>query len=160
MDRLIEFLPGAIPQGNKTSIVHGDFRCDNLTFRPSKPRILAALDWELSTLGHPLADFTCHAMMYRMPPQIVAGLGDVVTAALNIPTEAKYIIRYCAATGHTGVPDYDFYLAFDFFRMSAILHGIKGLVVRGFAASTQPAVRVEQYLTPLNLVVDAEQTYA
>ncbi len=160
MDRLIEFLPNAIPQGNETSIVHGDFRCDNLIFHPSEPRILAVLDWELSTLGHPLADFTYHAMMYRMPPQIVAGLGDVDPAALNIPTEAEYVAQYCAATGRSGVPDYDFYIAFNFFRMAAIFHGIKGRVVRGSAASAQSAARVEHYPTLVKLAVDAAEAYA
>lgn len=155
MDRLIEFLPGAIPQGDETSIVHGDFRCDNLIFHPREPRILAVLDWELSTLGHPLADFTYHAMMYRMPPQIVAGLGDVDPAALNIPTEAEYVAQYCAATGRSGVPDYDFYIAFNFFRMAAIFHGIKGRVMRGSAASAQSAARVEHYPTLVKLAVDA-----
>lgn len=160
MDRLIEFLPNAIPQGDETAIVHGDFRCDNLIFHPSEPRILAVLDWELSTLGHPLADFTYHAMMYRMPPQIVAGLGDVDPAALNIPTETEYVAQYCAATGRCSVPNYDFYLAFNFFRMAAIFHGIKGRVVRGSAASVQSAARIEHFPTLVKLAVDAVEACA
>lgn len=160
MDRLIEFLPGAIPQGDETTLVHGDFRCDNLIFHPTEPRILAVLDWELSTLGHPLADFTYHAMMYRMPPQIVAGLGTVDPTSLNIPTEAEYIAQYCAATGRNGIPDYDFYIAFNFFRMAAIFHGIKGRVIRGSAASDQSAARVEHYPTLVKLAVDAAEAYA
>jgi aminoglycoside phosphotransferase (APT) family kinase protein len=92
MDRLIEWLPDNIPQDEgPTSLVHGDFRCDNLIFDPAEPKVAAVLDWELSTLGHPLADFAYHAMMYRMPPYIVAGLVGANLAALNIPTEQDYI---------------------------------------------------------------------
>jgi aminoglycoside phosphotransferase (APT) family kinase protein len=135
MDRLIEFLPANIPPGDETSVVHGDFRCDNLIFHPTEPRVLAVLDWELSTLGNPLADFAYHAMMYRMPPNIVAGLADADLVALNIPSEAAYVESYCARTGRNSMPGYDFYVAFNFFRLSAILHGIKGRVIRGTAAS-------------------------
>lgn len=158
MDRLIEFLPGAIPDTDETAIVHGDFRCDNLIFHPTAPRILAVLDWELSTLGHPLADFTYHAMMYRMPPHIVAGLGDVDPARLNIPDEAAYVAQYCAATGRAGIPNYEFYIAFNFFRMAAIFHGIKGRVIRGSAASAHSAARVAHYPTLVKLAVDAAET--
>lgn len=157
MDLLIDFLPSAIPDSDETSIVHGDFRCDNLIFHPSEPRVIAVLDWELSTLGHPLADFTYHAMMYRMPPQIVAGLGDVDPARLNIPDEAAYVAQYCAATGRAGIPDYEFYIAFNFFRMAAIFHGIKGRVIRGSAASAHSAARVEHYPSLVKLAVDAAE---
>jgi aminoglycoside phosphotransferase (APT) family kinase protein len=135
MDRLIEFLPAHIPQGDETSVVHGDFRCDNLIFHPAEPRVLAVLDWELSTLGNPLADFAYHAMMYRMPPNIVAGLANADLSALNIPGEAEYVESYCRRTGRPSMPGYDFYVAFNFFRLAAILHGIKGRVIRGTAAS-------------------------
>jgi aminoglycoside phosphotransferase (APT) family kinase protein len=135
MDRLIEWLPAHIPDGDESSIVHGDFRCDNMIFHPTEPRVLAVLDWELSTLGHPLADFAYHAMMYRMPPHIVAGLGSADLVALNIPSEADYLAAYCRRTGRTNIPDYDFYVAFNFFRLAAIFHGIKGRVIRGTAAS-------------------------
>lgn len=160
MDMLIEFLPSAIPDSDETAIVHGDFRCDNLIFHPTEPRILAVLDWELSTLGHPLADFTYHAMMYRMPPEIVAGLGDVDPLHLNIPDEAAYVAQYCAATGREGIPNYEFYITFNFFRMAAIFHGIKGRVVRGSAASAHSAARVEHYPTLVKLAVDAAKAYA
>jgi aminoglycoside phosphotransferase (APT) family kinase protein len=160
MDMLIKFLPGAIPESDETAIVHGDFRCDNLIFHPTEPRILAVLDWELSTLGHPLADFTYHAMMYRMPPEIVAGLGDVDPLHLNIPDEAAYVAQYCAATGREGIPNYEFYITFNFFRMAAIFHGIKGRVVRGSAASAHSAARVEHYPTLVKLAVDAAKAYA
>jgi aminoglycoside phosphotransferase (APT) family kinase protein len=141
MDRLIDWLPANIPRGDETGIVHGDFRCDNMIFHPTEPRVLAVLDWELSTLGHPLADFAYHAMMYRMPPHIVAGLGGTDVAALNIPTEAEYIAAYCRRTGRDGIVDYDFYVAFNFFRLAAIYHGIKGRLLRGTASSAQAQAR-------------------
>lgn len=137
LDRLVEWLPAHIPTGDETSVVHGDFRCDNMIFHPSEPRVVAVLDWELSTLGHPLADFAYHAMMYRMPPHIVAGLGGADLAALNIPCEADYVASYCRRTGRDGIPAYDFYIAFNFFRLAAIFHGIKGRVIRGTAASAR-----------------------
>jgi aminoglycoside phosphotransferase (APT) family kinase protein len=145
MDRLIEWLPANIPPGEETAIVHGDFRIDNMIFHPSEPRVLAVLDWELSTLGHPLADFAYHAMMYHMPAHIVAGLDGMDLDALNLPSEADYIAAYCARTGRTGIPDYGFYIAFNFFRLAAIFHGIKGRVIRGTAASAQAAERAKAF---------------
>ena len=142
MDRLVEWLPSHIPDGEETSIVHGDFRLDNLIFHPTEPRILAVLDWELSTLGHPGADFAYHAMMYRMPPHIVAGLGGTEPAALGIADEAAYLAAYCRRRGLAGMPGYDFYVAFNFFRLAAIFHGIKGRVIRGNASSAQARERV------------------
>jgi aminoglycoside phosphotransferase (APT) family kinase protein len=135
MDRLIEFLPANIPPGDETSIVHGDFRCDNMIFHSTEPRILAVLDWELSTLGHPLADFAYHLMMYRMKPLVIAGLFGADLAALNIPSEADYVAAYCRRTGRGGVDNLDFYIAFNMFRFAAIIHGIKGRSIRGTAAS-------------------------
>jgi aminoglycoside phosphotransferase (APT) family kinase protein len=137
MDALVEWLPAHIPPGEETAIVHGDFRIDNMIFHPTEPRILAVLDWELSTLGHPLADFAYHAMMYRMPPDIVAGIGGLDPAALGLPSEAEYVAAYCARTGRDGIANWDFYLAFNFFRLAAIFHGIKGRALRGSAASAQ-----------------------
>ncbi|MEN2787807.1 phosphotransferase [Sphingomonas qilianensis] len=145
MDALVEWLPGNIPAGDETSIVHGDFRCDNMIFHPTEPRILAVLDWELSTLGHPLADFAYHAIMYRMPPDIVAGLGGMDIASLGIPSEQAYVAAYCARTGRTGMPDYTFYIAFNFFRLAAIFHGIKGRVIRGTAASSHARERAASF---------------
>jgi aminoglycoside phosphotransferase (APT) family kinase protein len=141
MDRLIEFLPANIPPGDETSIVHGDFRIDNVIFHSTEPKIIAVLDWELSTLGHPLADFAYTAMMYRMPPKIVAGLGGSDLEKLNIPGEAAFLEDYCRRTHRAGMPGYDFYIAFNFFRIAAIFHGIKGRSIRGTAASAQARER-------------------
>lgn len=144
MDRLIDWLPANVPShDDATSIIHGDFRIDNMIFHPTQPRVLAVLDWELSTLGHPGADFAYHAMMYRMPPHIVAGLGGAHIASLGIPSEPAYVDAYCRRTGRNGLPGYDFYVAFNFFRLAAIFHGIKGRVVRGTAASAQARERVK-----------------
>ena len=143
MDRLVEWLPANVPPGDETALVHGDYRIDNLIFHPTEPRVVAVLDWELSTLGHPGADFAYHAMMYRMPSHIVAGLAGQDIARLGIPTEEDYLAAYCARTGREGMPGYDFYVAFNFFRLAAIFHGIKGRVLRGSAASAQAQERVQ-----------------
>jgi aminoglycoside phosphotransferase (APT) family kinase protein len=135
MDRLIEWLPAHLPPGDETRIVHGDFRVDNMIFHPSEPRVLAVLDWELSTLGHPLADFSYHLMMYRMPPMVTDGLKGADLAALNIPSESEYVAAYCRLTGRADIPHLDFYLAFNLFRFAAIAHGIKGRLARGTASS-------------------------
>jgi aminoglycoside phosphotransferase (APT) family kinase protein len=145
MDALVAWLPGNIPPGEESSVVHGDMRCDNMIFHPSEPRILAVLDWELSTLGHPLADFAYQTMMYRMPPSIVPGLAGADLAALNIPAESEYVAAYCARTGRDSIPNYEFYIAFNLFRLAAIFHGIKGRVLRGTAASAQAAERAEAF---------------
>lgn len=157
MDALIEWLPSAIPQGDESAIVHGDFRCDNMIFHPTEPRVIAVLDWELSTLGHPLADFAYHAMMYRMPPGIVAGFGGADLEALKIPSERDYVAAYCAATGRAGIPDWDFYVAFNFFRLAAIFHGIKGRVIRGTAANAKARERAESFPRLARLAAEAMQ---
>jgi aminoglycoside phosphotransferase (APT) family kinase protein len=136
MDRLIEWLPNNIPPGDQQSIVHGDFRADNLIFHPTEPRIIAVLDWELSTLGHPLGDFTYHLMMYRLPPRIIGGFKGGDLKALSIPSEAEYVAAYCRRTGRDGIANLNFYIAFNMFRFAAILHGIKGRIARGTAASS------------------------
>ena len=155
MDRLAAELPGRIPEGDESAIVHGDFRCDNVIFHPREPRVLAVLDWELSTLGHPLADFAYHAMMYRMPPHIVAGLAGADLAALNIPGEADYVAAYCKATGRDGIPDWRFYVAFSFFRLAAIFHGIAGRAKRGSASSAHAAERGKSFPRLAELAVQA-----
>jgi aminoglycoside phosphotransferase (APT) family kinase protein len=136
MDRLVEWLPAHIPDaGEESRIIHGDFRCDNMIFHPERPEVVAVLDWELSTLGHPLADFTYHLMVYRMPAGVSTGLAGLDLPALNIPSEADYVTAYCRRTGRDGIPDLDFYMAFNMFRLAAIVHGIKGRLARGTAAS-------------------------
>ncbi|HYW16968.1 MAG TPA: phosphotransferase [Allosphingosinicella sp.] len=149
MDRLVEWLPRNIPAGEEAArIIHGDFRCDNMIFHPTEPRVLAVLDWELSTLGHPLADFTYHLMVYRMPSGVSTGLAGLDLAALNIPSEADYVAAYCRRTGRDEIPDIDFYMAFNMFRLAAIVHGIKGRQVRGTAASGH-AAQMAASLEPL-----------
>ena len=144
MDRLVEWLPQNIPADEpQPRIIHGDFRCDNMIFHAERPEVLAVLDWELSTLGHPLADFSYHLMMYRMPAGMSAGLVGLDLAALNIPSEADYVAAYCRRTGRDGIPDLDFYMAFNLFRLAGILHGIKGRVARGTAASAHAAAMIE-----------------
>ncbi|HWH21977.1 MAG TPA: phosphotransferase family protein [Allosphingosinicella sp.] len=144
MDRLVEWLPDNIPAGgDEARIIHGDFRCDNMIFHPERPEVIAVLDWELSTLGHPLADFSYHLMMYRMPAETFSGLGGRDLGALKIPSEQEYVAAYCRRTGRSGIPDLDFYMAFNLFRLAAILHGIKGRLARGNAASAHAAKMVE-----------------
>ncbi len=157
MDRLIEWLPTAIPAGDETRLVHGDFRCDNMIFHPHEPRILAVLDWELSTLGHPLADFAYHAMMFRMPPDIVAGLGGADLQALGIPDEHAYRDTYCRHAGRPPISeaDYAFCIAFNFFRLAAIFHGIKGRVIRGNAASAHARERAASLPRLIALAVES-----
>ena len=137
MDRLIEWLPGAIPPGDETSVVHGDYRLDNLIFHPTEPRILAILDWELSTLGHPLADFSYHCMSWHIPPERFRGIAGLDHAALGIPSEAEYVAAYCRRTGRERIEHWEFYLAYNMFRLAAILQGIMKRALDGTAASQQ-----------------------
>jgi len=135
MDHLVEWLPLHLPATEASAIVHGDFRADNMIFHPSEPRVLAVLDWELSTLGDPLADFAYHAMTYRMPRDILGGIAGIEPVAQGLPTEREYVAAYCRRTGREALPDLDFYVAFNMFRFAAILHGICGRALRGTAAS-------------------------
>ena len=140
MDKLIEWLPSNIPAEDDTSIVHGDYRLDNMIFHPTEPRILAVLDWELSTLGHPLADFSYHCMVYHMPNAgALRGLSGQDLEGLGIPAESDYVRDYFAAVGKPapGQDEWDFYMAYNFFRMAGILHGILVRVAAGTAASKQ-----------------------
>ena len=157
MDKLVEWLPANIPLSDESSIVHGDFRCDNMIFHPTEPRVLAVLDWELSTLGHPLADFAYHAMMFRMPPDIVAGLGGANLATLGIPSEADYLAAYCRRTDRALISeaDYAFYVTFNFFRLAAIFHGIKGRVIRGTAASAHATERAKSFPKLVSLALES-----
>ncbi|MFM0738982.1 phosphotransferase [Paraburkholderia xenovorans] len=139
MHRLIEWLPQHIPDetGARVSIVHGDYRLDNLIFHPSEPRVLAVLDWELSTLGDPLADFAYHCMAWHVDPAQFRGIAGLDWAALGIPDEAEYVQRYRKRTGFEIHGDWNFYLAYNMFRIAAILQGIMKRVVDGTAASAQ-----------------------
>jgi len=147
MDKLIEWLPANIPVGardeNRVSIVHGDYRLDNLMFHATEPRVIAVLDWELSTLGHPLADFSYHCMAWHIPHSSFRGIGGLDHAALGIPSEEEYIRRYCERTGfttpHELKADWNFYMAYNLFRIAAILQGIAKRVEDGTASSAQAA---------------------
>ena len=145
MDQLMAWLPANIPAAardeNMVSIVHGDYRLDNLMFHPTEPRVLAVLDWELSTLGHPLADFSYHCMAWHIPPGSFRGIGGLDVQSLGIPTEDEYIRLYCERTGLTTPEalkaDWNFYLAYNLFRLAAILQGIAKRVETGTASSAQ-----------------------
>jgi aminoglycoside phosphotransferase (APT) family kinase protein len=137
MDSLIDWLPKNIPPEAGTSVVHGDFRLDNTIFHPSEPRILAVLDWELSTLGDPLADFAYHCMGFHIPPDKFRGVAGLPIAELGIPSEAEYVKRYCERTGRPAIDPkvWDSYLAYNLFRIAAICQGIAKRVLDGTAAS-------------------------
>jgi len=137
MNRLIEWLPLNIPAGDETSVVHGDYRLDNTILHPIEPRILAVLDWELSTLGHPLADFAYHCMAWHIEPSKFRGIAGLDHAALGIPSEREYVERYCRRTGRKGIDPstWDYYMAYNLFRLGAITQGIAKRVVDGTAAS-------------------------
>jgi aminoglycoside phosphotransferase (APT) family kinase protein len=139
MDHLIAWLPANVPAGEETRIVHGDYRIDNVIFHPTEPRILAVLDWELSTLGHPLADFAYHCMAWRIPPGLFRGLGGVDIAALGIPTEREYVAAYCRRTGRAGIAerDWEYYMAYNMFRLAAILQGVLARALQGNASSAE-----------------------
>jgi aminoglycoside phosphotransferase (APT) family kinase protein len=150
MDRLIEWLPLNIPPEEETTIVHGDFRLDNLVFHPTEPRVLAVLDWELSTLGHPLADFSYHCMSWHVSPGAFRGLQGHDLAALGIPSEAEHVAAYCRHMGRGPIDadHWDFYIAYNMFRAAGIAQGVMGRVVDGTAAS-QHALQVGRSARPL-----------
>ena len=151
MNELIDWLPEHIPADESESIVHGDFRLDNMIVHPTEPRVIAVLDWELSTIGHPLADFTYHLMSWQMPDIGIgsAGMRDLPLAKLGIPEADDYARLYCERTGRTGgIPNRNFYSAFNFFRLAAILQGIAGRVRDGTAASAH-AGQAEKAVQPL-----------
>jgi aminoglycoside phosphotransferase (APT) family kinase protein len=138
MDRLIEWLPQHVPPGDETAIVHGDYRLDNVILDSEQPRIRAVLDWELSTLGHPLADFSYHCLGWHLTPGQFRGVASLDLAALGIPSERDYVRSYCRRTRHD--PDavlehWDFYIAYNLFRLAAILQGVAKRAAQGMAAS-------------------------
>lgn len=149
MDALIDWLPKHVPAGDESTIVHGDFRLDNLIFHASEPRVMAILDWELSTLGHPLADFAYHAMAWHVPPGAFRGIAGLDLEALGIPSSHEYVAKYCERTGRANaIPNFEYYLAYNMFRMAGILQGIMKRVVDGTASSEQ-AIAMGKAARPL-----------
>ncbi|MEN2712897.1 phosphotransferase family protein [Sphingomonas sp. NPDC092331] len=144
MEQLIAFLPRTVPEQTRTSIVHGDFRIDNMIFAPAGPRILAVLDWELSTLGDPLADFSYFLMSWVTEPEGRSGVKGLTGPQTGIPTIEQVVARYCAATGRDGVPDLNWYFAYNLFRLAGIVQGIKKRMIDGNASSAQAAATVER----------------
>jgi aminoglycoside phosphotransferase (APT) family kinase protein len=136
MDNVVAWLRDNLPpDSGDARVVHGDFRCDNMIFAPSEPRVVAVLDWELSTLGDPVADFVYHLLMYRMPAGLFTGLAGLDLAELGIPTEDQYVAAYCERTGRGSLPHIDYLVVFVIFRLAAICHGIRGRLARGSASS-------------------------
>jgi len=137
MEKLIDWLPANIPPGEETALVHGDYRLDNLVFDGIEPRILAVVDWELSTLGHPLADFSYHAMQWRLLATGMRGLAGLDLRSLGIPTESEYVAAYCRRSGRGAIepPVWEFCIAYNLFRVASILQGIARRVLDGTAAS-------------------------
>jgi aminoglycoside phosphotransferase (APT) family kinase protein len=144
MDRLIDWLPTSIPDGETTSIVHGDYRLDNMILHPTEPKVLAVLDWELSTLGDPLGDFTYHLMNWVMPAGQRSGLGGLDLASLGIPSQEEYTRLYCEATGRKSIENIDWYFAYNLFRLAGIIQGIVGRVRDGTAASAHAGENVDR----------------
>ncbi len=138
-EKLMEWLPRTVPAQERTSIVHGDYRLDNIIFRADRPEVSAVLDWELSTLGDPLADFSYLLMHWAMPSDGRSGLAGLDLAALGIPSQQEAVALYCRLTGRDGVPNMDWYFAYNLFRLVGILQGIAGRVRDGTAASPQAA---------------------
>ncbi|WP_439100985.1 phosphotransferase [Congregibacter sp.] len=139
MERLIEWLPANMPKDDGlVSLVHGDYRLDNLMFHPTEPRVIGVLDWELSTLGHPLADLSYQVMAWQMPAgDGLRGLNGCDRAALGIPSDEEYIASYCERTGRGDIANWNFYLVFCFFRLAAILQGVKKRSLIGTASSAE-----------------------
>jgi aminoglycoside phosphotransferase (APT) family kinase protein len=151
MERLIEWLPRHLPSSEQpAAIVHGDFRVDNVVFAPDGPRVAAVLDWELATLGDPLADFAYELMLYRLPTVTVPSLAGRDLDALGLPSEDEYVAHYCERAGRSRFDDREFYLAFSMFRLAGIFHGICGRVARGTAVSA----RARDYAQHLGTIAD------
>ncbi len=140
MERLIAWLPQNIPEDDTTTIVHGDFHLNNLIFHPEEPRVVAVLDWELSTLGHPLADLAYHCLPWRLPPDPLDGVKGIDIAALGIPTEQQRLAAYCRRTGRDRIDHWDFSMVFTMFRLAAIMQGIAYRAVEGTASSEEAVV--------------------
>ena len=158
MDRMVDWLGQHLPPDRGESrVFHGDFRCDNMIFARVAPEVHAVLDWELSTLGDPVADFVYHLMMYRMPAAIFTGVAGHDLAALGIPSEDEYVAAYCRRTGRDQLPDLDYLMVFVMFRIAAIVHGIKGRLARGTASSAHAAEMVGRLEPMAELAWDLAQ---
>jgi aminoglycoside phosphotransferase (APT) family kinase protein len=152
MDRLTDWLPRNVPaEEPPPALVHGDYRLDNLIFHPTEPRVVAIMDWELSTIGDPLADFAYHLLTYRLSSASLPGLAGRDPAALGLPSEEECVRAYCARRGLRAFPHLDFYLAFCMFRLAAIFHGIRGRIARGTAVSPE----AEKYAAEVESVARA-----
>jgi aminoglycoside phosphotransferase (APT) family kinase protein len=152
MHELMAWLPANTPQSDEVSIVHGDYRLDNLVFAKDSAKVIGVLDWELSTLGNPIADFAYHCMAWHIPQGVFRGLAGSDFAALNIPTEQAYVQRYCERTGRDAQSfgrDWSFYLAYNLFRAAAILVGVAKRASQGNAASADGAA-VGKQAVPLS----------
>jgi aminoglycoside phosphotransferase (APT) family kinase protein len=148
MDSLIEWLSRHLPPEGESRIVHGDYRMDNLVFHKAEPKVIGVLDWELSTIGDPLADFAYHAMSWRVTPELFRGLSGIDFARLGIPTEEEYVATYCQRTGRGVIADWDFYIVYSLFRLAAILQGIAKRAIDGTAASGE-AVELGRLAQPV-----------
>jgi aminoglycoside phosphotransferase (APT) family kinase protein len=139
MDSLIAWLPEHLPAEGAPAVVHGDYRMDNLVFHKEEPRVIGVLDWELSTIGDPIADFAYHAMSWRVTPELFRGLAGIDFAGLGIPDEAAYVAAYCRRTGRAAIPAWEFYMVYSLFRIAAILQGIAKRALDGTAAGADAA---------------------
>src|SRR5437868_4833369 len=148
MDNLIEWLPEHLPPEGAPAIVHGDYRMDNLVFHKTEPRVIGVLDWELSTIGDPLADFAYHVLTWRVTPELFRGLAGIDFAAAGIPDEAAYVASYCRRTGRDNVASGEFYMVYSLFRIAAIVQGIAKRAIEGTAASDE-AVEQGKLARPL-----------
>ena len=144
MNRLIDWLGANLPPDDgRVSLVHGDYRIDNMMFDPKAPRLVAVLDWELSTLGHPSADLAYQCMQWRLPNTGESrGLADVDRAALGIPSEAEYVALYCERMGLSDVPHWNFLIAFNFFRIAAIVQGVYKRALDGNASNPERGIKM------------------
>jgi aminoglycoside phosphotransferase (APT) family kinase protein len=141
MDRLMAWIPDRIPPRDESAVVHGDYRLGNVIMHPSEPRILAVLDWELATLGHPLSDLAYNCMNYHLGQQNFRGFGNIDLAALGIPSESEYLATYCRHVGRADIPDWEFYIVFSLFRIVAILQGV---YKRGLQGNASDATAIER----------------
>jgi aminoglycoside phosphotransferase (APT) family kinase protein len=148
MDALIGWLSRHLPPEGESRVVHGDYRMDNLIFHKTEPKVIGVLDWELSTIGDPLADFAYHAMSWRVAPELFRGLDGIDFVRLGIPREDEYVAIYCQRTGRGSLADWDFYIVYSLFRLAAIMQGVAKRAITGTAASHE-AVELGRLARPM-----------